>query len=249
MIANLELAVPELEVQEAIAEVLGALDDKIAANGKSIEAGNDLAVALLARAAINCSVAEVASIGAKQLKPIEFDPVVDHYSIPAYDVDQMPAADKAAEIKSNKQLVDRPVVLVSKLNPRIPRVWDIPVSPHHMALASTEFVVLDPRGVSTSELAACLRQPRVIARLAESVAGTSGSHQRIKPSHVHEAQIPDPRSLAESQRDIITNLGHLGLSRRQEIERLAELRDALLPALMSGRLTVKDAERTVSEVV
>lgn len=246
---SMTVAVPEPAEQRAIAEVLGALDDKIAANGRTVQSIDLLSIQLMAAATASCPVADVAAPATTQLKPEQFDDMVAHFSLPAFDESRRPSRDRGEAIKSNKQVLDAAVVLVSKLNPRIPRIWDIPVPPDLMALASTEFVVLRPLGVSTSELAAAVGQSAVTTRLAESVSGTSGSHQRIKPAVVFDAEVPDPRTLSETARDVVTSGGLLAHRRRQENSQLAELRDTLLPALMSGRLSVKDAENTVSEVV
>lgn len=246
---SMTVEIPDLLEQRAIAEVLGALDDKIAANDQTVRSLEDLSVQLLAAAPATCLVRDVARPATKQLKPDQFDEVVAHFSLPAFDESRRPAEDSADAIKSNKQLIESPVVLVSKLNPRIPRVWDIPGLPERMALASTEFVVLSPVDVSTSELAAAVSQPAVMARLAESVSGTSGSHQRIKPAVVFDSQIPDPRTLSAGTRKALMAAGLLAHRRRQENKRLAELRDTLLPALMSGRMTVRAAADAVDEAL
>ena len=49
--------------------------------------------------------------------------VFDHFSLPAFDREQMPVRESGAEIKSNKTPVPPEAVLLSKLNPHIPRVW------------------------------------------------------------------------------------------------------------------------------
>lgn len=46
----------------------------------------------------------------------------EHFSLPAYDKGQIPALDRGATIKSNKTLVPSDTILLSKLNPEIPRV-------------------------------------------------------------------------------------------------------------------------------
>ena len=46
-----------------------------------------------------------------------------HFSLPAFDDGQMPVLEVGYEIKSNKTTVPSDAVLVSKLNPHIPRIW------------------------------------------------------------------------------------------------------------------------------
>ena len=49
--------------------------------------------------------------------------VFEHYSLPAFDSGQTPVLDEGASIKSNKTAIPKGGVLLSKLNPEIPRVW------------------------------------------------------------------------------------------------------------------------------
>lgn len=235
--------------QRAIAEVLGALDDKIAANEQVVNAATSLAVTLAGTASGVAVVSDLVRHATTQLSPGRFDELVAHYSLPAFDAGNRPEGSARASIKSNKFLLERPVVLVSKLNPRIPRVWDVAVLPERMAVASTEFVVLELLGTSTTALWAALSQPSVVTELSGKVAGTSGSHQRVRPAEVLALHVPDPRALDPRMLNEIDAIGQSVHHLRNQNERLAATRDQLLPLLMSGRLHVKHAERTVEEVV
>ena len=62
-----------------------------------------------------------------------------HYSIPAFDEKSMPIFQYGNEIKSNKQKVSDNMTLVSKLNPRIKRIWFIDKACEN-AICSTEFI-------------------------------------------------------------------------------------------------------------
>lgn len=240
---------PPFEEQRAIAEVLGALDDKIAANVRLVVTAERLMVALASCASALVPLLELASQSKFQLRPESFDAGVAHFSLPAFDMAQRPERVAGASIKSNKFVLDSPCVLVSKLNPRFPRVWNVSTLPEEMPLASTEFVVLRPLDIDVSELWSVLAQPAVATTLQGKVAGTSGSHQRVKPAEVLGLEVRDPRSLSGSARNALVQLGRLVHARREESESLAETRDALLPSLMSGKIRVKDAERVVGEAV
>ncbi|MFT3833318.1 MAG: restriction endonuclease subunit S [Micropruina sp.] len=235
--------------QRAIAEILRALDDKIAGNAHVVDAATSLAVTLAGAASGVVVVSDIVRHATTQLSPKRFDALVAHYSLPAFDAGNRPEGSIRASIKSNKFLLERPAVLVSKLNPRIPRVWDVAALPERMAVASTEFVVLEPIGISTTALWASLSQPAAAAELASNAAGTSGSHQRVRPAEVLALRVPDPRKLGPG---LLSQVDSIGLSvhhLRGQNERLAATRDQLLPLLMSGRLRVKDAERAVEEVL
>jgi type I restriction enzyme S subunit len=52
-----------------------------------------------------------------------------HFSIPAFDEGQWPKLELGEDIKSQKSRVPPGVVLLSKLNPEIERVWLVDVKP------------------------------------------------------------------------------------------------------------------------
>ncbi|HYN61533.1 MAG TPA: restriction endonuclease subunit S [Rubrivivax sp.] len=84
------------------------------------------------------------------------DTLFEHYSLPAFDAGQMPVRELGAEIKSNKTSVPRDAVLLSKLNPHIPRVW-LPVDAGPHAVCSTEFLVFVPAAEASREFLVCRR--------------------------------------------------------------------------------------------
>jgi len=234
--------------QRAIAEVLGALDDKIAANAKAVVAAEDLIRARVAVTGASCSLGDVAILNKSIVNPQSMRAqTVAHFSLPAFDEGARPEMVAPTEIKSNKFVVPGPAVLLAKLNPRIPRVWDV-VAPPDNSIASTEFLVLTSELPSTA-LWGAVSHPATQADLASKVSGTSGSHQRVRPEEVMELRIPDPRFLDQDVLAAIDALGRVGWSLRDESQTLASTRDELLPLLMSGKVRVKDAEKVVEGVV
>ncbi len=221
-----------------IAELLGAVDDKIAANERVIAAAESLMVASAASVTDYVPLSGLAVQSTEFLSPREFDDVVAHFSLPAFDDGAKPRLVAAGSVKSGKFVLSEPCVLFAKLNPRIPRIWNVASLPSPMALASTEFVVLRPIDVDTSALWSALCQPDVTETLRRRVAGTSGSHQRIQPRDLLEARVRDVRRLAPAAARTITTLGALCHARRAECVSLSAFRDALLPLLTSGKVRV-----------
>ena len=68
-----------------IAELLGALDDKIAANERAIAAAESLTVAIAESVREYAPLCALAARSAEVLSPHEFDGVVAHFSLPAFD--------------------------------------------------------------------------------------------------------------------------------------------------------------------
>jgi type I restriction enzyme S subunit len=247
-IAAFQVSVPSLSEQQAIAEVLGALDDKIAANTKLAATAEAFAVMTLGKSVEKVPLSEISALCKDTLDPSALGEAdVDHFSLPAFDAGAHPVEECADQIKSNKFLIGSEAVLLSKLNPRIPRIWRVRPNPDRKALASTEFLVLKPCGVSPELLWAALAQTSFSAELSSKVSGTSGSHQRVKPSDVLSTHVTDPRSLPASIAGSLNSALLLASRLVVENRTLAEARDALLPQLMSGKLRVRDAEKPASE--
>ena len=119
----------------------------------------------------------------------------EHYSLPAFDSGQGPIKEQGSAIESIKFVLPPDAVMVSKLNPRIPRVW-APEKIGKNAISSTEFLVLTARaGVKRSFLHWLLKSDAVGDRMKRLAVGTTGSHARIHPTQVRaiEVQVPGDR--------------------------------------------------------
>ncbi|SDB80289.1 Restriction endonuclease S subunit [Raineyella antarctica] len=243
------IPVPPVREQVAIMDVLGALDDKISTNRAVVASACAMVQAICRTSATDeVELGEVARLMKASVKPASLASVA-HFSLPVFDGNGLPEVVQGKSILSNKQLLSRPCVLLSKLNPRIPRVWDVPVLPEQPALASTEFLMLEPKSIPTGVLWGLLIQPEVQRELEGLARGTTGSHQRVKPEDAMRLSVPDPAALGDQAISLVDALSQRIWQAKLESRTLAALRDTLLPALMSGRLSVRDAEAAVSEVV
>jgi len=246
----IKVKLPSMRQQDAIVDLLGALDDKIAINERIAITAESLALALACgkRWQERVRLEEICLLRKDQISPQGiFSGFVDHYSLPAFDASKMPERVPPESIKSGKFSITTPVVLLSKLNPGIPRVWNVTPNPEVLSLASAEFLVLTPREpLTTHELWAVTSQQDFLNNLASRVTGTSKSHQRVRPTEVMATEVIDPRQFGETALQIRNLSGRAALARR-ESQTLATLRDTLLPQLMSGRLRVQDAEKIVED--
>ena len=162
----------------------------------------------------------------------------EHYSIPAYDAGQEPALDAGSSIKSNKTTVPENAVLLSKLNPDIPRAWIPNPRNGRPQVASTEFLAFAPNSPATCSLLYCLFQDTKFRREMEAmVTGTSKSHQRVSPKALVQRQVltgaPDVLKQFDNQ---ASPLLCRVMRSRGESRTLAQTRDLLLPKLMSGEI-------------
>ena len=170
------------------------------------------------------------------------DTEFQHFSLPAFDAGQMPIQESGSAIKSNKTTVPVDAVLLSKLNPHIPRVW-LPSAVGPNAVCSTEFLPFVPVGPSTTAFVySLLFAPEFSKALCQLVTGTSNSHQRVKPEGVLSMSALVPPIEVVAGFDVVVNalLSRLKAN-RQQAQTLATLRDTLLPRLISGQLRVPEA--------
>jgi type I restriction enzyme S subunit len=244
---NVEVLLPSLSEQRGIAAMLGALDDKIESNRRSIELASQLLDALAVEVESSLPLTTLANLvdaPKETVNPSSLgDTLVDHYSLPAFDAHVRPERVTADTIMSNKQIVPGPSILLSRLNPRINRTWWVRPDRDVPALSSTEFLCI--RAATEPELAAAwlaLRTEQFCAELLRRVTGTSGSHQRVRPDDVLAIEVPDVSALPEAVKQTALSLLEGNDQKLLEIAHLAALRDALLPELLSGRIRIPETQ-------
>lgn len=249
-----QFRLPPIEKQRGIAATLGALDDKIESNRSAIEIAGDLLDAL--GVALADTLASVPLAGLIKVKRVAVDPTslgdaqVDHFSLPAFDEGARPERVAASTIMSSKLAVTKPSILVSRLNPRFNRTWWAVPTEGVPALASTEFACLTTD--TREELAAVwlgVRDEYFRGEVVRRASGTSGSHQRVRPEDLLAIDVPDVRELSPYAKIEALALLDLIHGHRTESVKLAQLRDALLPELLSGTIRVPECREAVEEAV
>ena len=186
---------------------------------------------------------DIVDLSRKGIIPSKFpEEIFAHFSIPAFDSERMPAFDCGNAIKSNKYLVTGNCVLVSKLNPNIPRVWFPFLDPIHRAIASTEFLILKPKPpVDCVFLFNLCRSTEFSSKLAVRALGTSRSHQRVSPTDFLSLSILIPtESLLNGFHEKIISMLNLCNTLRLKNTNLRQTRDHLLTKLISGELDVSE---------
>ncbi|SSS86688.1 specificity determinant for hsdM and hsdR [Acinetobacter baumannii] len=244
-----DVLLPPLPEQKAIASVLSSLDDKIDLlhrQNKTLEA---MAETLFRQWFIEeakedweeLSVSDIAIHVKDNVNPSR-DPLETfyHFSLPAFDSGQKPTSELGSEILSNKYRVSKNSILVSKLNPRVPRIWLVS-NVEDNYVCSTEFQNLKPKVTAHLMFLYSLFNSRdVIDELTMSASGTSGSHQRVKPEDMLNITFRTPcLDYLEQYSSLIAPSMQKVASNKQQIQTLENLRDTLLPKLMSGEVRVQ----------
>jgi type I restriction enzyme S subunit len=272
---RMPVSAPPLPEQRAIAHILGTLDDKIELNRRMNRTLEAMAQALFKSWFVDFEpfrdqgmqdsplgeipvgwragrINDIVVLHRESVNPSDYtDQVFDHYSIPAFDEGRMPKSETGEEIRSNKFRIPSGAVLISKLNPRFPRVWLPFDSNSKPSICSTEFLVVTPVEDSTREyMYSLFCSTSFLETFSMLVTGTSSSHQRVRPEDLMATNIaiPPDRIIANFS-DVTRPL--LTLVNRNIVQNvtLASIREALLPKLLSGEIRVKDAEKFVESKV
>lgn len=190
-----------------------------------------------------CRIGDIAHMARHSVTPMSRrGDVFEHFSIPAFDADRLPLFESGESIRSSKFLLRDEAVLLSKLNPRIPRVWF--VSPESdSAIASSEFLPWEGTSVSNAWLWAMFSAASFRAWLVGTAGGTSTSHQRVKPDDISNRSVWTGDSGVHRAFDSIGEpcLREAATLRAQN-RQLATTRDLLLPRLVTGRLDISDID-------
>lgn len=162
-----------------------------------------------------------------------------HYSIPAFDEASLPILQYGNEIKSNKQKVLDNMTLVSKLNPRIKRVWFIDKACEN-AICSTEFIPYLSLNNSPYFLYCYLNSDIFYDSIMSTVNGATGSHQRFQANDTLKYLFPYNEEVIYKFNVIVSGILKQRSRLIKENQKLSQLRDTLLPRLMSGELRLSE---------
>ena len=256
---------PSMSVQRGIAEVLGAFDDKIAANLDVASCAAALIPTMFTATVRACGqpgtigdIAEVVSgvsyraadlqeggTGALvTLKCVGRDGSFQSRGFKAY----------AGTPKGIQRLVDGEILIaktdLTQAADVIGRAVRVETSEDFDTYtASLDVAIARPReGATVEYLHGALSQPSFQEYCRAHSSGTTVLHLKrgaIESFSLSIASAPEQRRYS----DLVQPLYARAASARRESRNLAKARDELLPLLMSGKLTVKDAEKRAEEVL
>jgi len=262
---RLEIPLPPLSEQRAIAEVLGALDDKIEANRRVAEYSRRLAIAegidclsrfpgrLVALEQVATTVKGVSyrsedlvpgggwlvslkcvgrdgSFRANGLKPFSGVAKVSQF------VEEGDILVAQTDLTQRAEVIGRPI-----------RVAKLGLIGH--LVASLDFVIVRPEsGLTNETLFAIVSQQEFRDHALGYCNGTTVLHMNSCGVPSFEFALPPPEGIAQ-----ITSVMRPLLKRsdtaQRESQLLEQLRDTLLPKLLSGELRVRDAEPLAEDAV
>lgn len=247
-IRSLQLTVASIERQKAIADILGALDDKIAANERLTTVVDELLAANLTsmsagRATVTLS--SIARVNVTSTKPVPGG------SLRYLDISSVRQGGYAYPEESPwEDAPGRARRVISKFD----TVWST-VRPNRrshalvldddpLLVASTGLAVLTPNERRSAGLYEASRTPGFESFLLSVAEGSA--YPAVRADRFAEAPIP---ALSDAEWDEFEAFAlpsrERAHSAQVESRRLASTRDELLPLLMSGKVRIKEVEGVV----
>ena len=162
-----------------------------------------------------------------------------HYSIPAYDDAHFPEKQSGETIKSGKYIVYNNSILLSKLNPRIKRLWFIKTAEEN-AICSTEFIPIQTKDTELISFVFYLIDSDIFYQQALSlVNGATGSHQRFHAEDIMQIPFAWNKDAAIDFAQKANYILQKIEDNIRENQTLSALRDTMLPKLMAGEINVE----------
>lgn len=251
-------SVPDLAVQRAIGQLLGALDEKIAVNERVAAMGRELGLTLFAQAIqsgepVEVMVESVATALTRGVAPKYTDSsdelvVLNQKCVRDGRVNLEPSRLTLREKVKTAKLLHRNDVLVNSTGVgtlgRVARwtsVLEATVD-SHITIVRFDEQQVDP---VCAGFAMLLAQPDIEA-MGEGSTGQT-ELRRVQVGGL-EITLPSPAGQKEIRAKLDALEGRADKALAESLT-LAALRNALLPQLMSGTLRVREAERIVEDAV
>ena len=253
---QIQVDIPPLEEQKKIAGIVETINNKIETNNKINRNLSEQAQAMVheweetEKDNIEYkTVADVAELNPDTYSPKEewdFVNYLDTSSITEGTISELTYIIPSTEIlpsRARRKLIADDIVY-STVRPNQKHYGYIN-QPEQNMLASTGFVVVraNKKLVSSQLLYLLITRDIVTEKMQQIAEGSTSTFPSIKPSDLGTYEIPVPK--AGFRTNLIDGLDYIFkcmYSNQQENRRLADLRDCLLPKLMSGKLDVSDLE-------
>lgn len=243
-IRSLKLTVPDISEQRSIAEVLGALDDKIGANTKLITTADELSHTLFR--SINIADSQLVPLAdtAKFVNGKAFTKGASGTGRVVIRIAELNSGIGASTVYNDIDVDDQHVARPGDLL----FAWSGSLTLHRWfrsegIVNQHIFKVMPTDGYPNWLVYELLRRKLdQFKAIAADKATTMGHIQR---KHLDEPVAVPPSETIRRHDELMTALWEKSLTAEVENLKLVETRDALLPQLMSGKLRVRDAEKVL----
>lgn len=257
-LSQMPIMIPNVKIQRKIVSVLKTIDDKIETNTAINKNLEEQAQAIYKSWFVDfepfggkkSSLFTITTLGCfADIKKETMSPtkkpnmILEHYSIPAYDEKHFPVFETTNDIKSNKYIINKNSVMISKLNPEVKRIWR-PMCLSENSVCSTEFIVYEAKNPAYRDyLYSLVDSAPFFYYLCSHTTGSTNSRQRATPSTtLHFEFILPTDEWIKKFCSVVTPIYNKISANLIENQTLVMYRDTLLPRLMSGEIDVSDIE-------
>lgn len=254
---DFSVAVCGPEEAKAIASILSAIDDKIENNLAMNKTLEEMAMALYKhwfvdeQTDLSSSLSDYIDLNPRlSLKKGSIAPYVNMKALPTEGMSvstfEMENVKGGAKFQNGDTLLAR---ITPCLENGKTAFVDF-LSEDEIGFGSTEFLVLRPkRGVSKYWVYCLCRYPSLVNHAVSCMIGTSG-RQRVQNDPFLQYELPSPNNeLMRSFDSEVEPWFKQVKSNINENQTLTQLRDTLLPKLISGEVRVKDVEQTIANAL
>lgn len=249
-IGDYPIMLPSLSVQHKISDVLKSLDDKIECNRRINENLEQQAQALFDRVLMNEKLPrdkvlkDYAFINpTRSIKKSEIARYIDMSSLPTKGSFPLDWVDKPYNGGMKFQNGD---TLMARITPCLENGKTAYINfldKEEIAFGSTEYIVIAPHEGIPSELFYFLARNNDFVSYAVAHMNGSSGRQRVSAADIENYIMPNiPSNIIEQFGERAKNTMECIKNNSIESRRLAELRDTLLPKLMSGEINVNEVK-------
>lgn len=255
-VANLTIPVPSLAVQEVIVQTMQCLEDKITCN----EQINDN---LYAQAKATTKqwiskstgdyellpLSNIASINPDTYSPKETWKYVNYLDTSSItegciaEIQHITPSSEKLPSRARRKIAPNDIVF-STVRPN-QRHYGIISEPLPNMLGSTGFAVIRSKNplVCNELIYLCLTENEFIEKMQQLAEQSTSTFPAIKPSDLGVCEIPCPKDQSSTSfTETLKSLFALIAANQRENISLSEIRDVLLPKLMSGEIDVSDIQ-------
>jgi len=247
-IKNMDISLPPLKEQKAIAEVLSSLDDKIDLLHRQNKTLEELAQTLFRQ----CFIEE------EDTKSYLFEELVDSISVKhSFNKDKVIFLNTSdiydGKVLHNeysnvvglpgqaKKSIQKGDILFTEIRPANKRFAYIDFEADDYVVSTKLMVLRSKKLLDTSIIYLFLKLPSTLQYLQMLAESRSGTFPQITFEHLKSVEIfvPKDKKLLEKNTNIFKNIITKTFTNHKTIKTIENMRDTLLPKLMSGEVRVK----------
>lgn len=256
LLGEVEIALPDLNNQKRIAAVLSSLDDKIENNQKLNDNLYAQAKATTKQWISKSTgdyellpLSDIASINPDTYSPKETWKYVNYLDTSSItegcisEIQHITPSSEKLPSRARRKIALNDIVF-STVRPN-QRHYGIISEPLPNMLGSTGFAVIRSKNplVCNELIYLCLTENEFIEKMQQLAEQSTSTFPSIKPSDLGVCKIPCPKDQSSTSfTETLKSLFALIAANQRENISLSEIRDALLPKLMSGEIDVSDIQ-------